>query len=100
MPVVLSPTATCDADCVADRIKDAANLTNQLNNGTTDASDPFGASRTMHTALTTEVSGKAQGKKSVKVRYTTLFQASCGLNPVLDPRTVKARVQVAEDVEG
>lgn len=99
MPIITAPTPTCDADCFADRIKDASNISNQLNRGLTD-SNSVGGSRPMYTALTTEFNGKAQGKKSVKVKYTTVFQASCGLNPVLDPRTVKAIVKVSEDREG
>ena len=99
LPAIKTTSNTCNNGCLADRIREAANLTNQLITGKTDATDPQGAVRTMISALTS-VGGRVQGKKSMKINYTTIFQASCGLNPILDPAAVKVRVQVANDVEG
>jgi hypothetical protein len=100
LPVITSPTATCNRDCVVARQTQADNLSRQLRNGTTDSSDPFGGARSMSTALNTLVGGKAQGKKTVQLNYSTIFQASCELNPLQDPRAVRVRVQVADDIEG
>ena len=99
VPVITAPTATCDASCVLDRRNEANRLTTQLLNGKTDANDPNGGGRVASTTLTT-IGSPSKGKKSVKVNYTTIFQSSCGLNTLLDPSAVKARVQVAEDNEG
>jgi len=100
-PVITAPTGSlCDASCVVRRQNEANRITNLLAKSTTDASDPYGASRTLSNALTNLVNGYAQGKKSIQLQYSTEFIGTCALNPFTDPKAVKVRVNVAEDVEG
>ncbi len=97
-PTITAPTATCDSLCVLARKREADNLTfQQLANGVTSAGDPYGAGRNMTAALTTAASsGKAQGQKSLKLKYSTIFEASCALNTKLDPNKVKVYVDVGK----
>ena len=72
--------ATCDATCQSDRAAASSALNSILASGTTNANDPYGASRNMTTALTTKVPSTqyARGEKSVVLDYSTTFTLSCG----------------------
>ncbi|MEZ0209093.1 MAG: CARDB domain-containing protein [Candidatus Paceibacterota bacterium] len=74
-------TPICTGTCDATRINAASALQSILDTSSTDSNDPFGASRTMTSALRTPyaVGGtKAQGKKTLQVLYTTDFKLQCG----------------------
>jgi hypothetical protein len=100
VPTITAPTAKCDTSCIISRQNEATRLSTALLKGTTDSSDPFGASRNMTSALTQLVGGKAQGRKSIQMKYSNYFIGSCGLNPLQDINAIKVRVQVADDIEG
>ena len=72
--------ATCNATCQSDRATASTTLNSILTSGTTNANDPYGASRNMTTALTTKVPSTqyARGEKSVTLDYSTTFTLSCG----------------------
>ncbi len=71
---------TCDATCQSDRATASSTLNSILTSGTTNANDPYGASRSMTTALRTKVPSTqyARGEKSVTLDYSTTFTLSCG----------------------
>lgn len=97
-PVLEKVTPTCNLSCVVDRFNEASRLTTNLEKGNTDVSDPYGANRTMVSALTGGTT--AQGKKTLQFKYSTLLIGSCALNPLNDPNAVKVKIQVTDDVEG
>lgn len=101
-PVITKPTTKCNFSCILDREREAQRLTSILATTNTDSSDSFG-SRSMNTALTSETSlgsGKAQGRKSVELKYSNLLIGSCAINPILDGNASRAKIQVAGDIEG
>ena len=94
----ITATAVCAGGSCATprddaRVSNAQALSTQFSTGTTDANDPYGASRTMTSALTTPTD-KALGKKTVTLQYTTDFNLKCGA--VIQ----KARVEVGTQNEG
>ncbi len=95
--ITASAVYTTGAGPDATRNADAASLTSLLANpNKTDKNDPYGE-RPMNTALRNAapgVTGKAVGKKSVLLQYTTDFLLNCGSS------TRKVRVQVTNENEG
>lgn len=95
VPEVQMP-ASCNASCQALRSAEEDVLIDELTTGYTNANDPYG-SRLMTTALQTAASGTtARGEKSVRLKYSTSFTASCGT--AFTP--VKTLIYVTEKTEG
>ena len=98
----LTAVPVCTGTCNAARTAAAATLNTTLQTGTTDANDPNninGELRTIQNAIQTEafnngVPGKALGKKSLRINYTTDFILDCGAGG-----SQKTRVQVTNETE-
>ena len=93
--------ALCNATCQSERATASSILNSTLSSGTTNANDPYGASRNMTTALTTKVPSTqyARGEKSVVLDYSTTFTLSCGTGAnTFTP--VKSIIYVTDRVEG
>jgi hypothetical protein len=88
--------STCDSECLANRALASSTLNTILRTGTTNSNDPYGANRTMNSALTTSVSGYARGEKSVTLDYSTNFDLTCGTAST----TVRSLIYVTERMEG
>jgi hypothetical protein len=76
-------TPICTDTCDATHTNAAAALQSTLDTGSTDSNDPYGASRSMTSALQTPyVSGgsRGAGKKTLQIQYTTDFKLQCGAN--------------------
>ena len=109
-----SPTAACSlraevvclgghASCSAAQLAEEAAINTQLTSGTTDASDPYGASRNIQTAVKTVApqnnpgNAKALGKKTLVMKKSVDFLLRCGGAASLNK---KVRVVVSDENEG
>jgi hypothetical protein len=109
---ISSPTSTCSitsspvcaGTCSQERIDESNEINNRLFSESTDANDRNnlnGEPRTILDALRSEafnnaVTGKALGKKSFHIKYTTDFLLQCPGTPAAK----KIQVQVSNDREG
>lgn len=88
--------AACDASCQALRAAEEDLLVDELTTSYTNANDPYG-SRLMTEALQTAASGtSARGEKSIRLKYSTSFTASCGETSA----AIKTLIYVTEKTEG
>lgn len=99
----LTASSTCIGACSAARITNENTLNTEIQTGNTDTNDPNninGETRTVLDALRTEafnngISGRALGKKTLRVNNTTDFLLQCGTTT-----SQRARVQVINDTQG
>jgi hypothetical protein len=99
-PVITTPTILCDEDCIADRYREVNRVNAQFTYGFTDVND---GTRPILSALQTEnvaSSTKAVGKKTVALKYSTIFYGACSANAVGDAGAFKIKISVTSDIEG
>jgi hypothetical protein len=94
----------CTGPCSPAKTADAATLNTKISTENTDANDPNNINDTLRSitnaiqseAFNNGVSGKAIGKKSLKVNYTTDFILNCSTSTPGQ----KVRIQVSNDTQG
>lgn len=92
-------TPVCTGTCAAAQTSEASSLQTAMDSGSTDSNDPYGASRTMTSALQTPYTAGgtvAKGKKTIQVNYTTDFKLQCGTSTA----STTIRVLVTKANEG
>jgi hypothetical protein len=100
----LTAQPVCTGPCSPAKTADAATLNTKISTENTDANDPNNINDTLRSitnaiqseAFNNGVSGKAIGKKSLKVNYTTDFILNCSTSTPGQ----KVRIQVSNDTQG